>query len=95
MKDFKNYSGEPDRGRAPSNQSVDNTVELAKTISRAMNGKNQAQIMRTIIAEAERGKREGRLSNSDLDNFYNAIYPMLDGAKRKKLTEVIEKLKNI
>ena len=47
------------------------------------------------LAEAERGKREGRLTNADLDNFYNTIYPMLDGIKRKKLKEVIAKLKNI
>ena len=60
-----------------------------------MNGKNQNQIMRTIIAEAERGKREGRLSDADIDNFYNALYPMLDSAKRQKLTEVIDKLKKI
>lgn len=97
MKDFKNYSGEPGSGDTPanSNQSVNNTVELAKVISKAMNGKNQAQVMRVIISEAERGKREGRLTNSDLDNFYNTIYPMLDGAKRQKLTEVIEKLKKL
>lgn len=93
MKDFKNYSGEPDR--EPGKQDLGNTLELAKIISRAMNGKNQNQIMRTIIAEAERGKREGRLTNADLDSFYNTLYPMLDGAKRQKLTEVIEKLKKI
>ena len=88
MKDFKNYSGAD--GRPPEKPDINNTVELAKIISRAMNGKNQNQIMRTIIAEAERGKREGRLTNADLDSFYNTLYPMLDGAKRQKLTEVID-----
>ena len=61
----------------------------------AMNGKSQGQLWQTILSEAERGKREGRLSNADLDNFYNSISPMLDGFRRKKLKEVISKLKQI
>ena len=60
-----------------------------------MNGKSEGQLLHTIIAEAERGKREGTLTNADLDNFYSALSPLLDGFKRKKLKEVIIKLKNI
>ena len=60
-----------------------------------MNGKSEGQLLKTILAEAERGKREGRLTNADLDNFYTALAPMLDGYKRKKLSEVIRKLKQI
>ncbi|MDE6598313.1 MAG: hypothetical protein K2K60_06715 [Clostridia bacterium] len=99
MKDFKSYTPEPDD--KPQNTAsgkpadVNSTVELAKVLSRAMNGKSEGQLLHTIIAEAERGKREGTLSNADLDNFYNALYPLLDGFKRKKLKEVIIKLKNI
>ena len=80
-----------DGGSTPLN----NTVEMAKIISKAMNGKSTAQIMQTIISEAERGKRDGTLTNADLDNFYNALSPLLDGAKKRKLKQVIENLKNI
>lgn len=80
-----------DGGSTPLN----NTVEMAKIISKAMNGKSTAQIMQTIISEAERGKREGTLTNADLDNFFNALSPLLDGAKKRKLKQVIENLKNI
>lgn len=96
MKDFKSYSDdqpkEPKDGNAAQ---YNNTVELAKILSRAMNGKSETQILHTIISEAERGKREGTLTNDDLDNFYNALSPMLDGLKRKKLKEVITRLKQI
>ena len=106
MKDFKSYSNEqPNNSQNTSGGAgnangatppeVNNTVELAKLLTKAMSGKNEGQILQTIIAEAERGKREGRLSNSDLDNFYNSISPMLDGFRRKKLKEVISKLKQI
>lgn len=74
---------------------LNNTVEMAKIITRAMNGKSTAQIMHTIIAEAERGKREGTLTNADLDGFYSALSPLLDGVKRKKLKQVIDRLKEI
>lgn len=74
---------------------LNNTVELAKIISKAMSGKSTVQIMQTIVAEAERGKREGKLTNQDLDNFYTALSPLLDGAKKRKLKQVIENLKSI
>lgn len=74
---------------------VNSTVELAKLMTKAMSGKSESQILRTIITEAERGKREGTLTNADLDNFYNALSPLLDGMKKRKLKEVIIKLKSI
>ena len=97
MKDFKSYTPENDRGNNTQNNvnDLNGTLEFAKTISKAMNGKNETQLLHTIIAEAERGKREGRLTNADLDNFYNTISPMVDGIKRKKLKEVITRLKSI
>jgi len=103
MKDFKSYSQEqpennpsntPDKG-AESSTAYNNTVELAKVLTKAMSGKNETQILHTIIAEAERGKREGTLTNADLDNFYNALSPFVDGMKRRKLKEVINRLKSI
>ncbi|MDE6613856.1 MAG: hypothetical protein K2K28_04825 [Clostridia bacterium] len=110
MKDFKSYNppenqnpnpnanaadGNKSGANAPKASDINSTVELAKVLSRAMNGKSEGQLLHTIIAEAERGKREGTLSNTDLDNFYNALSPLLDGFKRKKLKEVITKLKSI
>ncbi len=100
MKDFKSYSGEQPKdnsqtvsGGTPAE--VNNTVELAKILTKAMSGKSETQILHTIISEAERGKREGTLTNADLDNFYNALSPMLDGFKKRKLKEVIARLKSI
>ena len=96
MNDFKNYTPENGENNSGGNSNqMNNTVELAKVLSRAMNGKSEGQLLQKIIAEAERCKREGTLTNADLDNFYNALAPMVDGFKRKKLKEVITRLKNI
>lgn len=99
MNDFKSYNPNSEDNSKKTTQNdvrdVNSTVELAKVLSKAMNGKTEGQLLQTIIAEAERGKREGSLTNADLDNFYNALSPMLDGFKKRKLREVIIRLKNI
>ena len=98
MNDFKSYKPDDNQNKnipADNEKKINSTVELAKAVTRAMNGKSEGQLLHTIISEAERGKREGTLTNADLDNFYNALSPMVDGIKRKKLKEVITRLKNI
>lgn len=83
------------QSQGAASEQLNATVEMAKIITKAMNGKSTAQILQTIISEAERGKREGTLTNADLDNFYAALSPVLDGAKRRKLKEVIARLKSL
>lgn len=108
MKDFKSYSEENPQGNRAQNTGANtsansssnggaynNTVEMAKIITKAMSGKSEGQILHTIISEAERGKREGTLTNADLENFYTALSPLLDGFKKRKLKEVIMRLKSI
>ena len=89
MNDFKSY-------KPPENNNNDSqNAQLANYIAKAMSGKSEGQIWRQILAEAEKGKREGRLTNADLDNFYNTVSPMVNGIQRKKLKEVIARLKQI
>ncbi|MGN0815113.1 MAG: hypothetical protein ACI4MH_07765 [Candidatus Coproplasma sp.] len=78
-----------------ADKTYENTVNLAATLAKAFNGKSEGQILQTIIAQAEQGKREGTLTNADLDNFYATLSPLLDGFKRKKLQQIISKLKSI
>ena len=110
MSDFKGRGGTgggaPRRGRggarpdksAQSNGTLggeQQAINLAATLARAFAGKSEGQILSTIIAQAEQGKRDGTLTNADLDNFYNTLAPLLDGFKKKKLQQVIAKLKAI
>ena len=69
--------------------------ELTKQISEAYNGKSNLEMMRNILAEAEKGKREGTLSNEEIDQFYETFSPMLDGIQRAYLRQIIEQLKGI
>lgn len=74
---------------------LNQTVNMATMLAKAFNGKSEGQILQTILAQAEQGKRDGTLTNADLDNFYNALAPVLDGFKRKKLQNIIARLKSI
>ena len=52
-------------------------------------------MMRSILAEAEKSKRAGTLSNEELEKFYQTFSPMLDSTQRKRLRAIIDKLKAI
>ena len=90
MKDFNSYTGGDKKQSDP-----DGAIDMAKMMANAFEGKGEADILRAIYKEAERGRKAGTLTDSDLDNFYAALYPMLDSAKRKMLEQVINKLKKM
>ena len=89
MKNFKNYTPKTQRTEPMA------TDELIKQIATAYDGKSNAQMLKSILIEAEKSKRAGTLSNEEIDAFYHSFSPMLDNAQRKKLREIIEKLKKI
>ncbi|MGN1060349.1 MAG: hypothetical protein ACI4QN_01315 [Candidatus Coproplasma sp.] len=104
MSDFKSYNQnrrsentqedkkQEDTRRQPDPQQ---TANLAAEIAKAFYGKSQKDVWQTILAQAEQGKRDGTLTNEDLDNFYKTVYPLVDGVKRQKLKSIISKLKEI
>ncbi|MBQ8323441.1 MAG: hypothetical protein IJX91_05690 [Clostridia bacterium] len=87
MKSFKDYT--------PETEETASAEELTKKIAAAYNGKSNADMMRKILAEAEKSKRAGTLSNEEIENFYLAFSPMLDNSQRRKLRGIVDKLKEI
>ena len=69
--------------------------EQAKKLSRQYDGKSENDIMRAIYAQALEGKRNGTLTNEQIDAFASQLAPMLDGVKRKKLQKIVAELKKI
>ena len=47
------------------------------------------------LEEAKKRKKAGTLSNSEIDGFYNMLYPMLDDKQRKMLSKIVSDLKRI
>ena len=93
MQDFNSFEKDK-KGGKPFEGSKE-TEEMTMKLARAFQGKGEADLLRAIYAEAERGRRAGTLTDSELENFYTAVAPMLDAGKRKKLKQVVEKLKKM
>lgn len=94
MKSFQDYQA-PDSTKVKTEQDGVTAEELTKKMARAYHGKSNAEMLRNILAEAERGKRAGTLSNEEIENFYRTFSPMLDGFQRKKLRAIVDRLKAI
>ena len=87
MRDFNSYK--PSNNQEKSNSNMD----LLKSLAKKYEGASEDDIISAIMLEAEKGRKRGTLSDSDIDNFAKMIYPMLYSSQRKKLNEVVEKIK--
>ncbi len=74
-------------------KSNDNAESLLKNFISGYEGKSQAELISEIIKVAEKNRREGKLSDSDLDNFAMTLSPMLDLSQQKELDKIISRLK--
>lgn len=93
MKSFKDY--ETEKTQEPTPEQTATAEDLTRKIASAYNGRSNADMLRSILAEAEKSKRAGTLSNEEIENFYQSFSPMLDGSQRKKLRAIVDKLKEI
>lgn len=92
MKSFKEYTKTQCDEK---DETTLNAEQLAKKIASSYNGRSNADVLRSILTEAEKSKRAGTLSNQEIDEFYNAFSNMLDSSQRKRLRAIVEKLKAI
>ena len=87
MEDFNSYS--------KNHQTPDNLADMVKKLSSEFDGKSQNELIMAIYNEAKKGKRQGTLSNQEIDNFALMLSPMLDDKQRKILKKVVAELKKI
>ncbi len=98
MKSFKQYARQaadrPDEATAERTENHSPAAEqLARQIASSYHGKSDGAMWKKILAEAEKSRRAGTLSDADIENFYRQFSPMLDGEKRRRLRAVLDKLK--
>lgn len=91
MNDFASYRGKQPEG----NETPADWEAAAREAAASFNGKSENDLLRAIYARAVEGKRNGTLTNEQIDEFYRNFSPMLDGAKRKKLRRIVEQLKSM
>ncbi|MEG1791245.1 MAG: hypothetical protein RR033_00645 [Clostridia bacterium] len=92
--DFKSYvKGKKSDASARKN---DAPPEFKKTVEETIDshkGKSQEELMSEIIARAKKERSEGKLSNDDLDNFYQQVAPMLSKEQVARLKSIMKMLK--
>lgn len=105
MKDFNDFKksgvsggqagGQPTNEAGQANNP--NTADIAEQFSALASkyeGKNADEIMRAILKEAEKGRKNGTLSDKDIDDFSDMISPMPTDGQRKTLDKVVKRLKS-
>lgn len=85
MDDFANFTGK---------NGTDWEKEAQKFVA-GYRGKGEGDIMKDIYARAAEGKRNGTLTNEQIDVFYAQFAPMLDAQKRKRLKKLVDELKRM
>jgi hypothetical protein len=94
MQDFNDFikNGETNVG----SENIDpNIFNLVNSLASKYDGKSQNELMKAIYEQAKRGKQNGTLTNTDIDNFANMLSPLLDVQKRKMLIKIVAELKKI
>ena len=98
MEDFnqfiKNNNGD-DYQKEMQNPAYQNLFNMVSDLASKFDGKNQNELLKAVYQEAEKGKRNGTLTNEQLDNFERMLSVVLDDKKRKLLHRVVKELKKI
>ncbi len=98
MRSFKDYTkdaAEIAKSQEKREEESASAEELTKKIAAAYNGKSNMDMLKSILAEAEKSKRAGTLSNEEIEAFYRNFSPMLDGFQRRRLRAIVDRLKEI
>lgn len=87
MDDFASFTS----GKKPD----EDWLKEAEEVLKAHGGKGDTALLKEIYARAVEGKRNGTLTNEQIDAFYEQFAPMLDGFKRIRLKKLVEELKRM
>jgi len=93
MQDFKNYSSTERENSKANNNGNSDLISMITNIAKNYDGKSEDELLRAIYFEAEKSRKAGTLTDSDIDNFTTMLAPILDDKKRKKLYDIANKLK--
>lgn len=108
MKNFNDYAkqkrasaknGEEGEGQGSHGEKVfsganGGAFEALNALAGKYDGASEEQLMRAIYAEAKRSRKNGTLSNEQIDEFVAMLTPMLSVEQAKKLSAVARKIKN-
>ncbi len=86
MRDFNNYQKSGDKNQADAMNAI-------KNFAGKYEGASESELLSEIMKEAEKGRKNGTLSDSDIDRFKSVLEPMLNSSQRAKLNKIVDKIK--
>lgn len=95
MRDFNSFrnGGKTTNNNSNENSNVNTEENIKETINKYQD-KSEDELLQDIFRMAANGKADGTLNNATLENFVEAMSPMLSTEQSKKLQNVINMLKN-
>ena len=58
-------------------------------------GKSEEDLVAQILSVARKQRKAGKLTDEDVNGFYDMLAPLLDDKKRKTLDRIVAEIKNI
>ena len=89
MKDFSEFTPQDKKETSGSGDINSQFMKFAS----AYEGKSADEVMSAILAEAEKGKKNGTLTDADVDKFASTVSPFLTDKQRKMLNVIVKKIK--
>ena len=90
MQDFNEYVN------SNTNKNTGNDFsDMVKNLAKSFDGKPTSELLKAIYEQAKKGKRNGTLTNSEIESFATSLAPLLDDKQRALLNKVIKELKNL
>ena len=86
MKDFNDYKRQPSKSQADA-------MDMIKNFDSKYEGASENQLVAEIIKEAEKGRKNGTLTDTDIERFKSMIEPMLSREQRAKLNKIVNTIK--
>lgn len=93
--DFNSFLSDGNKNNDEIKKEIPKDIyNLAEEMMKKYNGKSEGEIMTDLLAMAMERKKAGTLTNAEIDAFVSAVTPMLNGSQKKKLEQIVKKLKN-
>ncbi len=77
---------DPNGGTTATEEQLRDTIE-------DLSGRSEAELFDALREETEKGRADGSLDNTRMDEIYELLSPMLTEAQRTRMQHVLERLK--
>lgn len=96
MRNFSDYINSPESevNKKSKNMSNENTVDLEKLIDK-YSSLSDNDLMKEFVKMTIERKKQGNLSNAELENLKNTIVPYLNESQKETMGKILELIKNV